>query len=174
MIVLAIAGLILAVVFIAVPALQRNQRNSARQGDRNLVLTQYDQARANAGGRVPSTIQLKVDEVNHIGKAGIASISANLTADHNVATDGVTYMTKPTFFNGEAVKFGTVANTQPSNQLVLIAGAKCSSTATPKVTQTAKDVVTADVTPTGVATSLAVFYMLEGDDATTYCQDDIN
>ena len=33
MIVLAIAGLIMLIVFLAVPALQRNQRNTARKQD---------------------------------------------------------------------------------------------------------------------------------------------
>ncbi|MCY4010801.1 MAG: hypothetical protein OXF30_01895 [Candidatus Saccharibacteria bacterium] len=42
MIVLVVAGLILAVVFIAVTTLQRNQRNGARQNDVAYLKAQCD------------------------------------------------------------------------------------------------------------------------------------
>ena len=78
MIVLAIAGLILAVVFIAVPALQRNQRNSARNNDRAYIRTAYNQAVSNNGGRRPTVDQmnLRADELNWVGTAGVTSDGA--------------------------------------------------------------------------------------------------
>ena len=54
MIVLAIAGLILAVVFVAVPALQRNARNNGRQSTLSIMRAEFDTALANNGGRIPA------------------------------------------------------------------------------------------------------------------------
>lgn len=54
MIVLAIAGLILVVVLIAVPQLQRNQRNSARQAILGRISTEIGNYIANNNGRVPT------------------------------------------------------------------------------------------------------------------------
>lgn len=72
MIVLAIAGLILAVVFIAVPALQRNSRNTARSGDLALLRAGFDRAIANNSGKTPSGSQFTgtvvADELNWLGK----------------------------------------------------------------------------------------------------------
>lgn len=53
LIVLAIAGLILVVVLIAIPQLQRNQRNSARQNDASRVATSVSNWVANNNGSVP-------------------------------------------------------------------------------------------------------------------------
>jgi prepilin-type N-terminal cleavage/methylation domain-containing protein len=52
MIVLAIAGLIIAVVIVAVPQLQRNQRNSARQADVSRVGVSVQNWVSNNGGKV--------------------------------------------------------------------------------------------------------------------------
>lgn len=53
MIVLAIAGLIMLVVFLAVPALQRSQRNNARNGDANRVSASVVGFVANNNSRTP-------------------------------------------------------------------------------------------------------------------------
>lgn len=54
MIVLAIAGLILAIVFIAVPALQRNARNTQRRADLANLRAQMDTWTSNNGGKLPA------------------------------------------------------------------------------------------------------------------------
>lgn len=54
MIVLAIAGLIMAVVFMAVPALQRNQRTSARKSDAQLILAAVNECLSNKNGQITS------------------------------------------------------------------------------------------------------------------------
>ena len=54
MIVLAIAGLILLIVFLAVPALQRNSRNTARKNDASRIATSYNNVVTNNNGTVPS------------------------------------------------------------------------------------------------------------------------
>ena len=51
--VLAIAGLIFLMVFIALPALQRSQRNTQREDDLARVLTAVNQYQANNNGKVP-------------------------------------------------------------------------------------------------------------------------
>ena len=51
--VLAIAGLIFLMVFIALPALQRSQRDTQRRDDMARFLSQLNQYQANNGGTVP-------------------------------------------------------------------------------------------------------------------------
>ena len=55
MIVLAIAGLILAIVFIAVPALQRNSRNTQRRADLANLRAQVETWTSNNNGKLPVT-----------------------------------------------------------------------------------------------------------------------
>ncbi len=58
--VLAIAGLIFLMVFIALPALQRSQRDTQRRDDMARLMSQLSQYQANNNGQVPTT----VDEFN--------------------------------------------------------------------------------------------------------------
>lgn len=51
--VLAIAGLIFLMVFVALPALQRSQRDTQRRDDMARFLAQLNQYQANNNGRVP-------------------------------------------------------------------------------------------------------------------------
>lgn len=55
MIVLAVAGLIMAIVLIAIPQLQRNQRNTARRDVINRLKTEIDAFSGNNNGKVPAT-----------------------------------------------------------------------------------------------------------------------
>lgn len=55
LIVLAIAGLIMLVVFLAVPALQRNARNTQRKSDVSAMLAAVNEYTANNAGKLPST-----------------------------------------------------------------------------------------------------------------------
>ena len=52
--VLAIAGLIFLMVFIALPALQRNQRDTQRKNDMSRVLTAINSYQSNNKGNIPS------------------------------------------------------------------------------------------------------------------------
>jgi prepilin-type N-terminal cleavage/methylation domain-containing protein len=54
MIVLAIAGLILAIVLIAIPQLQRNQRNQARRDVANRIAGEISTYAGNNGGAYPT------------------------------------------------------------------------------------------------------------------------
>ena len=50
---LAIAGLIFLMVFIALPALQRSQRNTQREDDLSRVLTAANDYQTNNSGKTP-------------------------------------------------------------------------------------------------------------------------
>ena len=52
--VLAIAGLIFLMVFVALPALQRGQRDSQRRSDISRFMSQVNSYQTNNGGRVPA------------------------------------------------------------------------------------------------------------------------
>ena len=52
--VLAIAGLIFLMVFVALPALQRSQRDTQRRDDMARFLSQINQYQANNNGKVPT------------------------------------------------------------------------------------------------------------------------
>lgn len=54
MIVLAIAGLIMVIVFIAVPQLQRQQRNESRRSVMNRIVTEVNNYSSNNQGGVPT------------------------------------------------------------------------------------------------------------------------
>jgi len=56
LIVLAIAGLILLIVFLAVPALQRNSRNTQRKNDVSALLGAVSEYSNNNGGSLPGAV----------------------------------------------------------------------------------------------------------------------
>lgn len=78
LIVLAIAGVIMLVVFLAVPALQRNSRNTQRRSD---------------AGHMAGLINEW--EANHAGTAYTISNSAGATAGPDLANENFSIMTKP-------------------------------------------------------------------------------
>jgi prepilin-type N-terminal cleavage/methylation domain-containing protein len=55
LIVLAIAGLIILIVFLAVPALQRNSRNTQRKNDVSNILGAVQEYSSNNSGKIPTT-----------------------------------------------------------------------------------------------------------------------
>jgi prepilin-type N-terminal cleavage/methylation domain-containing protein len=69
LIVLAIAGLILIVVFLAVPAVQRSQRNQTRKTDAKALMAATTEFASNNGG-VPPASQANVDTTTSNMKLG--------------------------------------------------------------------------------------------------------
>lgn len=67
LIVLAIAGLILLVVFLAVPALQRNSRNTQRRQDVSVYLSAVNEFIDNNAGQLPTTAA-NVTSINSLAK----------------------------------------------------------------------------------------------------------
>jgi len=80
MIVLAIAGLILLVVFLAVPALQRNARNTQRREDAGNLLSAVSEYEANNNSAIPGVqANLGSGSTATLGTgAGINTVSVNL------------------------------------------------------------------------------------------------
>ncbi|MGB4759319.1 MAG: prepilin-type N-terminal cleavage/methylation domain-containing protein [Candidatus Saccharimonadales bacterium] len=77
LIVLAIAGLIMVVVFLAVPALQRNSRNNALKTDANNVLSGVGEYLANNAGTLPSAVALAGTTVT-VGATGTNQSTVNV------------------------------------------------------------------------------------------------
>lgn len=81
LIVLAIAGLILLVVFLAVPALQRNARNTQRREDAGNILSAVSEYVSNNNGAIPTATQANLGSGNTatLGTgAGINTVPINL------------------------------------------------------------------------------------------------
>lgn len=60
--VLAIAGLIFLMVFVALPALQRSQRDTQRRDDMARFMSQLAQYQSNNGGKVPAATKAGYDD----------------------------------------------------------------------------------------------------------------
>jgi prepilin-type N-terminal cleavage/methylation domain-containing protein len=106
-IVLAIAGIILVIIFKALPALQRNDHNSQRKHDVQMVLEEISKHQLNNSGTLPTDAQLE-DRLNKYAKlvyydvsdvsadairlVAVAAGSAEVT-DHSPNTDvGLVYI----------------------------------------------------------------------------------
>ncbi len=100
LIVLAIAGLILLIVFLAVPALQRNARNTSYKGDAASLLGAVSEFSNNNNGKVP-----------------LAADSASIRS--NAKTKDITGLTIETYAGATAPTLTTA---------VLRTGAKCPAT----------------------------------------------
>lgn len=61
MIVLVIAAVILLIVFLAVPALQRNSRNTQRKNDAANILAAVNEYASNNNGKLPNATQFNDD-----------------------------------------------------------------------------------------------------------------
>lgn len=92
LIVLAIAGLILLVVFLAVPALQRNSRNTQRKNDIGNTLSAFSEYVNNNAGALPTSSGACSSAVNcpfiSNVKLGIYT-AANVSYTYNAAVPGV-------------------------------------------------------------------------------------
>lgn len=89
LIVLAIAGLILLIVFLAVPALQRNSRNTQRSGDASKVAGAISQCLSNRNGQVASCQSLANVQTNGgLELAKLSQITTVNVADGTPAIPG--------------------------------------------------------------------------------------
>src|SRR6266404_623557 len=81
MIVLAIAGLILAIIFLAVPALQRNARNNERKNDATHLAGLVSEYAGNHAGVLPTQIGAgagQMDLTNEHWALMTAPVTANI------------------------------------------------------------------------------------------------
>lgn len=88
MIVLAIAGLILAIVLLAVPALQRSQRNNARRSDAVHVAGLASDYISNHGGIPPPNGAFTTTNEQCSQLVGAAGTTCNVTVANNGTTWG--------------------------------------------------------------------------------------
>ena len=95
--VLAIAGLIFLMVFIALPALQRSQRNTRRRQDMARILSALNDYQSNNNGKMPKdATNLKAFIERYVDQGCTATVSdSNVTTakcgDQFTDPDGTTY-----------------------------------------------------------------------------------
>jgi prepilin-type N-terminal cleavage/methylation domain-containing protein len=113
LIVLAIAGLILLIVFLAVPALQRNSRNTNRKNDVAALVGAAVEYSQNNNGEQPDTATGTVPEIL-ISKSGGNPVVAKVGF---YAASGISIKPGTTAANLQAVTSDTTVR--------LVTGAKC-------------------------------------------------
>lgn len=118
LIVLAIAGLIMLIVFLAVPALQRNSRNTQRKNDASAISSAVANFISNNGGSLPTGVDASANPVSLSGASGNTE-----TAKLGYYTTGAG--TKITLTNSGA----TTKVTDPE-QVLIVTGYTCNSSGT--------------------------------------------
>lgn len=113
LIVLAIAGLILLVVFMAVPALQRNARNTAIKSDVQALLGGISEFSSNNNGKFPTSVAGSNGDVviNNGTGAGTATQTTKISGSTAVTTVTV------------------VPTSVPNGAIQVRLGARCDATA---------------------------------------------
>jgi len=143
--VLAIAGLIFLMVFVALPALQSGQRDTARRGDVGTVAAAVTSYSNTNRGKFPDTAQLETQ----LGATGSGDTKAYQTVSNNTLTTEVVA-------NGTAQVY-----TIPEATIRVYKGLKCSTNA-------AQGSVTL---VSGSARQFATVTRLEGGNGSGYCLD---
>ena len=111
--VLAIAGLILLMVFIALPALQRNQRDTQRKNDMSRLKTAIDSYRTDNKGRFP--------EDGNVLRGSFTDQYLKIDGSTFQDPDGSTYQ----FANLGSYVSITHKNTNETTPIYFYRGAKC-------------------------------------------------
>lgn len=97
LIVLAIAGLIMLIVFLAVPALQRNSRNTQRRSDAAHLAGLVNEYVANHAGTLPTgvgTVSGQIDLANEKFSIMTAPVTADIVAASTQGTSTVMKVNK--------------------------------------------------------------------------------
>src|SRR6185312_2451722 len=143
LIVLAIAGLILLVVFLAVPGLQRNAHNTTAKNDVAAVLGAVNEYTNNNSGKLPNAVA-----AGGMGSGGTVTVGDTVAncgaAGANCSTAKVGYFDAANI----SVVAATPASPPATGNLVIVLKATCSGN-TPTVSATS-------------ARSVAAYYTLEG------------
>ena len=110
--VLAIAGLIFLAVFVALPALQRGQRDTQRRSDGGTFMSQVQSYATNNNGKVPTVTNIGTFKSNYLTKDG---------AEFNDPKTGVSYTVVGT-------TNATTMNTVAVGTINYIPGGTCNGT----------------------------------------------
>lgn len=131
--VLAIAALIFLMVFIALPALQRNQRDTARKQELGKVVSAVTTWQSNHRGASPAAGDMEafakyVDGAFVAGVGGAAgrinltttsvTIVASQTTGHSVATNDMIALAPGTGCNTDGAQFATPTSTRKAAAVV--------------------------------------------------------
>ena len=173
--VLAIAGLIFLMVFIALPALQRSQRNTRRRQDMSRILSAFTEYQSNNGGKMPSSSS----DINDLIKKYITGSAKDTSGNYQTNTstlcagdqfcdpDGTPYkfveINKPYRASGGAglsvgseINYASTTESNLTHAIHYWYSAKCSSNE-------------GKVILTSGANEIAIAYYLEG--GAIYCGD---
>lgn len=163
MIVLAIAGLILLIVFLAIPALQRNGRNTQRKNDAANLAGGVATYLSNNNGTLPLSIGNgtagSVDFCTAGGTAGPGALAAGCGAGNTESARIGYFPQASVYINKSAIPAtpvvvtigapGTESATQvTTNNILMVFNERCGAAATPG-------------TGTYNAKSVAIFYVTE-------------
>ena len=157
--VLAIAGLIFLMVFIALPALQRSQRNTRRRSDMARILSSFTEYQSNTG-HMPGSGDLNTFVQKYVGAA---KQNANGTrTDSNTACDGDQFCDPDgsmykLLYAGLLSSGNTGGASSAPHEIMYYQAAKCNSD------------VEGQVIYGGGKDSVAILYTLEG--GAIYCGD---
>lgn len=157
LIVLAIAGLILLIVFLAVPALQRNSRNTQRKNDVSGMLSAINEYVTNNSGSTPTGAAFAAPSISFTGgtssEAKIGFYTKGICGAAP-ATGQVCFTAAPTF------PVAALAGTAAQDYAVINVGGSCDTATIGKVNQ-------------GSARSIAIQYEIEKGAGTfaAQCQD---
>jgi prepilin-type N-terminal cleavage/methylation domain-containing protein len=113
LIVLAIAGLILLIVFLAVPALQRNSRNTTAKNDVQNVLGGIAEYQGANNGKLPTGVA-GTGSISYTGATGTTPTSINIQGTTVVST----VTTAP-----------TAAGSVPQGEIRIVLGKRCDGSA---------------------------------------------
>ena len=160
--VLAIAGLIFLMVFIALPALQRSQRNTRRRQDMARILSAFNDYQANNNGKMPADAKLAdfitkyVDEDCVLDTTTTGMTKFSKCADQFTDPDGTPYSIKQLNTTGGA-DWTSGSVSWPNGHLIgYWTGAVCSETEGKNSPKTGQN-------------NIAIMYVLEG--GAIYCGD---
>jgi prepilin-type N-terminal cleavage/methylation domain-containing protein len=138
--VLAIAGLIFLMVFIALPALQRSQRDSARKTEAGTVASAVGTYQGNNRGSNPTTAAQIGDIVNGKGATLDSGATVQLRATAYTANINVTANTSATV---------SADNVAAPDEVLVYLGYKCGTTNGSLIKGTARQVAVAVIQESG-------------------------
>jgi prepilin-type N-terminal cleavage/methylation domain-containing protein len=130
--VLAIAGLIFLMVFIALPALQRSQRNTRRRQDMARIVSAVNDYQANNNGKLPDfgdADEFVMRYIDSACKDSDGDFDASLCGDQFRDPDGTTYGFKQNTDDYEKLSGGKygweISGLNFTHSIIAFDGAKC-------------------------------------------------
>ncbi len=127
MIVLAIAGLIMLIVFLAVPALQRSSRNTSRKNDAASVLAGFSEYSDNNGGALPTNAIWATPNLTLCNIAGCTGTDAQSVVKLGYYTGGVSAAPAVGMVTIYKTYTAPPAQANAADELIIDTGGTCTS-----------------------------------------------